>query len=381
MLSKNDLLNFRNEINNIDEKIVMLLAKRKKLVLDIAQSKIQNNQPIRDVNREKNLLSKLTSLGKKKNLDPNYIIRLFQLIIEESILTQKILLKKHQKNKNTNEFIISFLGPKGSYSHIAASKYEKQNLKNFIIKECLNFSEVIQSVENNESNYAILPIENSCSGPIDEIFYILKNTNLFIVGEVNVCIDHCLLAIEKVELNIIKKIYSHSQPFKQCSNFISQFPNWKLEYTNSTTDAIKKVIKYNKITNAVLGSEIGNQIYGLKVLCKNISNQKNNITRFICLSKTPLKIYSNNKVKTTIIFTLEKELKKLSEIILILEKENIIVKMLTFYNTKNEEKIFYLDIEENLSSNTIQNSLNKIQKITKFIKILGCYPIESKKLF
>ncbi|QFQ32559.1 chorismate mutase [Buchnera aphidicola (Aphis fabae)] len=381
MLSKNDLLNFRNEINNIDKKIVMLLSKRKKLVLNIAQSKIQNNQPIRDINREKNLLSKLTSLGKEKNLDPDYIIRLFQLIIEESILTQKTLLKKFQNKNSINQNIISFLGPKGTYSDIAVSQYEKQNLKKFIKKECLNFKEVIQLVENNESNYAILPIENSCSGPINEIFNILKNTSLFIVGEVNVFIDHCLLALEKVELNIIKKIYSHSQPFKQCSNFIGQFPHWKIKYTNSTTDAIKKIIKYSKITNAVLGSEIGSQIYGLKILCKNISNKKNNITRFVCLSKTPLKIHSHIQVKTTIIFTLEKKSKELSEIILILEQKKIIIKMLTFYNTNNEEKIFYLDIEENLSSNTIHNVLKKIQKITKFMKILGCYPIEIKKLF
>ena len=135
MLSKNDLLNFRNEINNIDKKIVKLLSKRKKLVLNIAQSKIQNNRPIRDINREKNLLSKLTSLGKEKNLDPDYIIRLFQLIIEESILTQKTLLKKFQNKNSINQNIISFLGPKGTYSDIAVSQYEKQNLKKFIKKE------------------------------------------------------------------------------------------------------------------------------------------------------------------------------------------------------------------------------------------------------
>lgn len=379
MLSKNDLLNFRNEINNIDKKIVLLLAKRKKLVFNIAQSKIQNNQPIRDINREKNLLSKLTSLGEKNNLNSNFITRLFQLIIQESILTQKILLKQSQDKKHTNENIISFLGPKGSYSYNAISKYEKQNLKTFIMKECLNFKEIIQSIENNESNYAILPIENSCSGPINEIFDILKNISLFIVGEVSIYIDHCLLAIENIECHIIKKIYSHPQPFKQCTNFINQFPNWIIKYTNSTTDAIKKIVKYNKITNAAIGSELGNKIYGLKILRKNISNNKNNVTRFVILSKTPLKIHSHTKVKTTIIFTLKKESKELFKTLSILEHKKIIIKILTFYDTNSEEKIFYLDIGENLSSNIIQKFLNNIQKIANFIKILGCYPIESKK--
>ncbi|WP_261979776.1 chorismate mutase [Buchnera aphidicola] len=374
---KNDLLSFRNEINNIDKKIVTLLAKRKKLVLNIAQSKIQNNQPIRDINREKNLLDKLTILGKKKNLNPNYITRLFELIIEESVLIQSELLEKHQNHKSTNKNIFAFLGPKGSYSYFAAFEYAKINFKILIEKECLNFEEVIQSVLNDESNFAILPIENTCSGPINELFDILKNINLFIVGEVSIHIDHCLLAIKNADLSIIKKIYSHPQPFKQCSNFIDQFPNWTIKHTNSTSDAIKKVIKYNQITNAALGSEIGNQIYGLKVLSKNISNQKNNITRFICLSKTPAKISYNTAVKTTVVFFLEKESKELSKIIFNLKENRKIITILTFYNINynKKEKIFYLDIKESLSSNITQNIINKIQKITKFIKILGCYPI------
>ncbi|WP_348769355.1 chorismate mutase [Buchnera aphidicola] len=383
MLSENDLVDLRNEINNIDKKIVKLLAQRKKLVCKIAQSKIQNNQPIRDIDREKNLLSNLTNLGKKKNLNPDYITCLFELIIKESIRTQKKLLEKSKVNKKTNKTIASFLGPKGTYSHIALSQYEKQSLKKFVEKECVNFEEVIESVEKNESNYAILPIENSFSGPINEIFNILKEIKLFIIGEIYVHIDHCLLALEQVEFNIIKRIYSHPQPFKQCSNFINQFPHWKSTYTNSTADAIKKIIKYQKITNVALGSEIGNKIYGLKILRKNISNTINNITKFVVLSKKPIKIDSNKQVKTTIIFSVKNPSKEIYEIISTLKQKKIIVKILIFNNiTKNQqEKIFYLDIEKNLSSNTIQNILNKIQKISQFKKILGCYPIENKKLF
>lgn len=381
MLSKNDLLNFRHKINNIDKKIVILLEKRKKLVLDIAKSKIQNNQPIRDINREKNLLSNLANLGRKKNLNTNYIKRLFTLIIEESVLTQKTLLEEFKNQKNENKTVISFLGSEGSYSHLAASKYGKHNIKKIIRRKCSNFEEVIQSVKNNESHYAILPIENSCSGPINEIFNILKNINLFIVGEIYVDINHCLLAIEKIELNTIKKIYSHSQPFKQCSNFINQFPNWKIEYTNSTTDAMKKIIQGNEKTNAVLGSEIGSKIYKLKILCKNISNIKNNITRFICLSKKPFKINSDQQLKTTIIFILKKETEEISKIIFSLKQKKIIVKILTFYDINKKEKIFYLDIEKKISCNTIQEIFNKIQRISKFIKILGCYPSENKTPF
>ncbi|QCI25025.1 chorismate mutase [Buchnera aphidicola (Rhopalosiphum padi)] len=379
MLSKNDLLNFRHEINDIDKNIVQLLAKRKKLVLNIAESKIKNNQPIRDIEREKNLLEKLTNLGKKNNLDTNYITRLFQLIIEESVLTQKKLLNKFCNDNNLNLSSFSFLGPKGSYSHIAASQYAERNFKTCIENACLNFNEVIHSVENNQADYAVLPIENSCSGFINEIFDILKKTNLFIVGEINILINHCLLAIKKIELNKIKVIYSHPQPFQQCSYFINQFPNWKIQYTNSTADAMKKIAKCNIETNAALGSELGSKIYGLEILSKNLANKKKNITRFILLSRKPIVSSSKIPTKTTLIFNTGQESGALAEVLLILKKKKLIMKKLTSQNIyKNPwEEMFYIDIQGNLSSSLMQETLEQIQKITKFIKILGCYPSEN----
>ncbi|WAI03318.1 chorismate mutase [Buchnera aphidicola (Myzus persicae)] len=379
MTPKNSLLVLRNEINNIDEKIVTLLAKRKDLVLKIAMSKIENNQPIRDIERERKILRKLIVLGKKKYLTPEYITQLFQLIIEESVLNQEKLLKKFCSDNKLTLASFSFLGPKGSYSHIAASEYADRNFKTCIIKECSTFEEVIASVENNESDYAILPIENTCSGYINEVFDILKKTNLFIVGEINIFINHCLLAIKKIALDEIKTVYSHPQPFQQCSNFIKKFPQWKIKYTKSTADAMEKISKYNDIHNAALGSEIGSKIYGLNILSKNLANQEKNITRFILLNRKPIKISEKIPTKTTLIFSTGQESGALSKVLLILQEKKLIMKKLTSQTIyKNPwEEMFYIDIQVNLSSELMQKTLKEIQKITKFVKILGCYPSEN----
>ncbi|CAL4324400.1 chorismate mutase [Buchnera aphidicola] len=379
MPSKNDLLKFRNEINDVDKKIVQLLAKRKKLVLNIAKSKIKNNQPIRDIQREKYLLEKLTDLAKKNNLDSNYIIRLFQLIIEESVLTQKEILKKSRNDKNINSPTFSFLGPKGSYSQIATLKYAEKHFERYIENACLNFEEVVKSVECKKSDYAILPIENSCSGFINEVLNILKKTKLFIIGEINIPINHCLLGIKKIELSQIQSIYSHPQPFKQCSNFIKQFPNWKIQYTNSTADAMKKITEYKIQNNVALGSEIGGKIYGLKVLYKNLANKKKNITRFIFLARKFATISSTEKTKLTLILNIKKVSKELDKILLILKNKKIIVKKLTSQNIHKKlcKETFYIDIQGNISSPLMQEIIQKIQKITHFVKILGCYPIEN----
>ncbi|QCI17784.1 chorismate mutase [Buchnera aphidicola (Acyrthosiphon lactucae)] len=379
MPTKNSLLTFRDEINNIDKKIVKLLAERKTLVLKIAQCKIKNNQAIRDLEREKKMLQKLTCLGKKNHLKPEYITRLFQLIIEESVLTQKKLLQKFSNNNELIPIIFSFLGPKGSYSHIAACEYADRNFQKCITNECSTFEEVILSVENNKSDYAVLPIENTCSGSIHEVFNLLKNTNLFIIGEINIFINHCLLALKKIELNKIQRVYSHPQPFQQCSNFIKKFPKWKIKYTKSTADAMKKITKYNEINNAVLGSEIGSKIYGLKILHKNLANTKKNITRFILLNRNPIKISEKIPTKTSLIFGIGQESGALAKVLLILEEKKLIMKKLnsqTIYKNPSEE-MFYIDIQVNLSSKLMQDALQKIKKITKFIKILGCYPSEN----
>lgn len=379
MPNNTPLLVFRDQINDIDEKIVQLLAKRKILVLQIAQSKIENNQAIRDIEREKKMLQKLIILGKKNHLEAEYITRLFQLIIEESVLTQKKMLQKFCNNHTLHHSTFSFLGPKGSYSHIAAYEYANRNFKKCIIKECETFEEVVFSVENNKSNYAVLPIENTCSGYINEIFYLLKKTNLFIIGEINILINHCLLSIKKVPLNEIKKVYSHPQPFQQCSDFIKQFPKWKIKYTKSTADAMKKITQYNDIGNAALGSEIGSKIYGLNVLSKNLANKEKNITRFILLHRDPIEVPKKIPAKTTLIFSTGQESGALSKVLLILQEEKIIIKKLSSHAIyKNPlEEMFYIDVQENLSSNLMQNTIKKIEKITKFIKILGCYPSEN----
>lgn len=379
MPNKNSLLVFRNEINDIDEKIVTLLAKRKNLILEIAELKIENHKPIRDIERERKMLQELIILGKKYHLKPEYITRLFQLIIEESVLTQEKLLKKFCDNNKLNLTSFSVLGPKGSYSYIAASEYANKNFQKCTIKEYLTFEEVILSVENNQSDYAVLPIENTSSGSINEVLNLLKKTNLFIIGEINIFVNHCLLSIKKTSLHEIKTVYSHPQPFQQCSNFIQKFPQWEIKYTKSTADAMKKIIKYNSIHNVALGSEIGSKIYGLNILLKNLANQEKNITRFVLLHRNSIKVSSNIPTKTTLIFSTGQESGALSEILSIFKENKLIMKKITSQSVyKNPwEEMFYIDIQANLSSESMKNNIKRIKKKTKFIKILGCYPSEN----
>ncbi|CAL4323675.1 chorismate mutase [Buchnera aphidicola] len=376
MNSKPSLPPIRNQINNIDKKIVYLLAERKKLIFTIAASKIQNNQEIRDIEREKKLLHDLINYGKKYHLTSEYITCIFQIIIEESVLTQQMLLQQFYNNNKIYPSSFSFLGPNGSYSHIALNEYAQRNCKKYIEKECSTFEEVLLSVENNYTDCAIVPIENNSSGVISEVLSILKNINLFIIGEINICVNHCLLGLKNAKLKNIKTIYSHPQPFKQCSNFIRQFSHWKIKYSKSTTDAIRTVAQYKDITNAALGSAIGGNIYKLNILATNVTNQEKNITRFILLSKNKINISPQIPAKTTIIFNKKNTSNDLVKILILLQKNNITVKTISSKIKQNNliEEVVYVDIPLNISSSLMQDIIKKVIHLNTNIKILGCYP-------
>ncbi|WWO98058.1 MAG: prephenate dehydratase [Candidatus Dasytiphilus stammeri] len=273
---------------------------------------------------------------------------------------------------------IAFLGPIGSYSHIAANKYAARYFNKFLEMSFFNFAPIFHKVETRQADYAVVPIENSTAGSIKEIYDLLQHTHLFIVGELILPIEHCMLVSTKACLEKIEKIYSHPQPFQQCSNFISKFSQWNIVYTVSTAAAMEKVaaIKSSKI--AALGSEDGSQYYHLKILARNICNQQRNSTRFIVLSRKVIEVATNIPAKTTLIISTQQPLSFLVEILMILRQYNIIMSHIESWPmlTQTGENMFYLDVQGNLNSSEMQQALRIMKKKINTLKILGCYPID-----
>ncbi|STE23827.1 P-protein [includes: chorismate mutase; prephenate dehydratase] [Escherichia coli] len=112
MTSENPLLALREKISALDEKLLALLAERRELVVEVGKAKLLSHRPVRDIDRERDLLERLITLGKAHHLDAHYITRLFQLIIEDSVLTQQALLQQHLNKINPHSARIAFLGPK-----------------------------------------------------------------------------------------------------------------------------------------------------------------------------------------------------------------------------------------------------------------------------
>ncbi|STN21300.1 P-protein [includes: chorismate mutase; prephenate dehydratase] [Escherichia fergusonii] len=148
MTSENPLLALREKISALDEKLLALLAERRELAVEVGKAKLLSHRPVRDIDRERDLLERLITLGKAYHLDAHYITRLFQLIIEDSVLTQQALLQQHLNKINPHSARIAFLGPKGSYSHLAARQYAARHFEQFIESGCAKFADIFNQVEN-----------------------------------------------------------------------------------------------------------------------------------------------------------------------------------------------------------------------------------------
>ncbi|REL34735.1 prephenate dehydratase [Thalassotalea euphylliae] len=374
-----DLNEIRAQITETDQQLLKLFAKRRSLTLNVAKSKAHQVRPVRDQQREQELLIRLIKQGKELGLDAHYVTSVFQTIIEDSVLNQQAYLQTlTNPNLQLPMVSVAFLGNKGSYSYLASHRYFSRRAEKIIESGCQSFADIMQQVEAGHVDYGMLPIENTSSGSINEVYDLLQHTNLAIVGEITQPIEHCLLTAVNTRLENIKTIYAHGQPFTQCSNFLDKQHDIRIEYCDSTADAMAKVYELQDETVAVIGSEEGGHLYQLHALEKSIANQDENHSRFILVARKPVDVAEQIPAKTTFILATGQKPGALVECLLVLKEKGINMCKLESRPIQGRpwEEMFYIDVEANLKSAAMQEAIGELTELTKFIKVLGCYPIE-----
>ncbi|GHA57505.1 prephenate dehydratase [Photobacterium aphoticum] len=372
----------RENVTHIDNEILKLLAERRQLSLAVAKSKIQTAKPVRDQEREHALLLRLIERGKEEQLDAQYVTQIFHTIIEDSVLYQQAYLQKLTNPDSLQPTArVSFLGAKGSYSHLASRHYFSKKQTKLVELSCNTFRDVLHVVENGHADYGVLPIENTSSGSINEVYDLLQHTSLSIVGEITESIEHCLLTAVDTQLEQIDTLYSHPQPHQQCSEFLHALGGIKQEYCSSTAEAMQKVAELKQPNVAAIGNATSGELYGLTALKGNIANQQENYTRFIVVARKPVNVTPLIPAKTTLIMSTAQQAGSLVECLLVLRNHHINMTKLESRPVIGNpwEEMFYVDVEENLKSELMQSALEELTQLTRFIKVLGCYPSENVK--
>lgn len=370
----------RKLINEVDNSILELLSKRDNLAVEVIKKKNLDNLPLRDAERERQLLGRIIEQARKLGLDTHFIQKIFYEIIDESIRTQQLYLhksgNKHLLHDSNQKIRVAIQGIEGAYSYLASQKFfSKENAQiEYISKE--QFEEVIQAVENEEADYAVLPIENTTSGAINEVYDLLMNTTLSIIGEEKFQVKHCLVGTKDVSIGSITKIYAHYQAAVQCSSFLATLPNSSVEYFKDTAMSVQRIKVEENPLFAAIASEQAAEFFGLKILRKNIANQPGNYTRFLIASRKAVTVDNRIPAKISMILATTHSPGSLVEALSVFKRYGINMTKLQSRPIMGNpwEEMFYLDFMGNLEDDKVQNLIDELGIHTRFMKILGCYP-------
>jgi prephenate dehydratase len=262
---------------------------------------------------------------------------------------------------------ISYLGPVNSYSYLAAKKIMSND---DILIEYPTFIDAALAV-SNDTDMAVLPIENSLEGAVGNTLDILAwECELFITKEISLEINHKLIMRKSGDFNKINKIITHSQAYGQCRKFLaSRYPNAEVIYTSSTSKAVECL--FDDYTAAIAG--VHNLNSDLKALDGIIQNDRYNITRFVALKKAP--VISPDDQKISIIFDAENKPGGLLKILNILNKHNLSMTKIESRPYKGQfgSYIFFVDFLGNIQSDNVNTALSLIKESTTFFKYLGNY--------
>ena len=377
-----DLSKFRQAIDNIDDNIIRLLKERMDVATAIADYKLEHNQSITDKAREQQKLNTLEKKALSYELMPSYIHDLYTLIMKYTCAKeQHDILSKLNHKPQSRDTSVAYLGTKGSYSHVAATKFFEGFLGKIEAFGCENFEQIVGNVETHNCEFGVLPVENSSSGSINEVLDILQTTKSTIVGEQFLQIDHSILGIKNISLNNITDVYSHPQPLAQCSQWLhNMLPHVRIHYTKATSEAMETVKQKQDPFHVAIASRLAASFFDLVPLFDNISNNPHNLTRFIIIYMTPTLVPLNVKAKTSLGFSVKKYtpgslIKVLSEIY----KHNLnlskIISRPKIENTKETwEEIFFADLDGNANTEDFLKLLEDLKPLTSSLKVLGCYP-------
>jgi chorismate mutase/prephenate dehydratase len=265
---------------------------------------------------------------------------------------------------------VAFQGERGAYSENAVYQFFGSTVE---VKPCRDFRDVFESVKKQEAQAGVVPVENSIEGSVNQNYDLFFTYDLKVCGEVIVKVAHCLIANPGTSLDSVKAVYSHPQALAQCRSFLERL-NCELIPTYDTAGSVK-LIKEKKLTNAAaIASEKAAELYGMKILARDIADNTENYTRFFVLSKEDSPI--TGKDKTSIIFSAKHEPGSLYHALGEFAKRNINLTKIESRPTKKTpwEYNFYLDFEGHRTEPRCAEALKALEKHATFVRILGSYP-------
>ena len=371
----------RGEIDVIDRQIAGLLQQRMDITYRVGQYKVRNQMRVLDEAREKQVLDAKTALSD----DPNMqfaLTTLFETIMSISRKQQRQLVTeedpwydRYQADRAAARAALEhprvlYQGEPGAYADEAAARFFGEEIPR---DRVATWEEVFLALKEGRADYGVLPIENSSTGSINQVYDLLARYGAYIVGEQTVKVDHCLMAPRGAALDSITDVYSHEQGLAQCEEYLKQHAAWERHAMLNTAAAAKYVAESGDVTKAAIGSRRAAALYGLDILAESINFNADNYTRFVVVS--PVMELRPQADKVSALFTLPHKSGTLHRIMSIFAVAGLNMMKLESRPVvgRSWEYLFFVDFTGNLDQPGMDGVLHELTQTASGFRVLGNY--------
>jgi len=344
----------RKQINELDHRLVQLLNERARVVIEIGKLKNKTGKPIYSPDREKQVFARIAEANEGP-LPDKCLVAIWRELMSGSFALERPLR-------------IGYLGPGGSFSHTAAMLKFGQSVEYEPLADIIS---IFDEVSKGHCDLGLAPIENTTGGGVIETLDALIDSDVKICAEVLMAIHHSLLA--NCPLDKIEKIYSKLEIFAQCRNWLSAtFKEAQTIPVASSAKAAQTAADEPKA--AAIGSSVAAELYGLRVVCENIEDNTNNITRFLVISREDAK--PTGEDKTAILFSTAHKAGALADVLEVFKRYNINLTNIESRPSKKRqwEYYFFVDFVGHRTDKQVQDGLEEARKHCLQLSVLGSFP-------
>ncbi len=349
-----NLKQYREQIDSLDEELLRLVNQRAKLAQHIGH--LKGGGTVLRPEREAQVLRRLQGL----NEGPLSTEAVAQLFTE--VMSQCRALEAPMS--------VAYLGPEGTFTEAAALKRFGSAIQG---QPCATIDEVFHAVENDSVQYGTVPVENSTEGAVGRTLDLLQQSSLQVCGEVMLDIHQCLLS-QNCELSAIKTVYSHPQSLGQCQGWLNaKLPHAARIPVASNAEAAR--LAAENPHSAAIAGERAAAIFGLSVCVENIEDDARNATRFLVLSKQS--VAPSGHDKTSLVLSAANRPGAVHELLSPLAKQGVSMTKLESRPARSGswEYVFFIDIEGHQDDANVAAALAELKQVASFVKVLGSYPV------
>ena len=375
-----ELKGLRQEIDSIDKQMVELFRQRMDVTRRVGEYKAARGMAVLDQAREREVLQNKGELAGEE-LRPA-VITLYQTIMALSRRQQRDMLGERADNPGLQRWLkarkavripvdkprVVYQGVPGAYSEQACLNFFGEGVNSEGLEQ---FEDCFRAVKEGRADYAVVPIENSSTGAIRQIYDLLTQYECSLVGETTVKVEHCLMAPWGATLDTITHVYSHEQGLFQCEQYLNTHPGWNRVPQADTAGSAQMVAASGDVTKAAICSARAAELYGLEILARAINHNTHNTTRFVVVSPNMELREGADKIST--VFVLPHEAGTLHEILTIFAVRGLNMVKLESRPVpeRSWEYMFFLEFNGHLDEDVTADVLHELAQTTGDFRVLG----------